>query len=82
MMTKLCPSGADSVTATSCPRGQKRGWETTTAQPAGFITPRPIHKTRVLGGSSFPPTLLATGDQLLATGDQLVAASGTGCGGH
>ena len=37
MTTKLCPNYADSVTATSWPSGQKRGWETTTAKRAGFM---------------------------------------------
>ena len=50
MSTKLRPSCADSVTATSrSPRGQKRGWETTAAQHAGFITrPFPINASIIL----------------------------------
>ena len=60
MTTKLRPSCADSVTATSGSRGQKRGWENTTAQHAGFVNVSLGNKPCTLGRSGFPPTLLAT----------------------
>ena len=65
MTTKLRPSCADSVTATIAgPRGQKRGWETTTAQHAGFVNVSLGSKPCALGGSGFPPTLLVSGTSL------------------
>ena len=66
MMTKLRPSCADSVTATSgspwpkaCVGNHYR------AQHVGFVNVSLSNKPCALGRSGFPPTLLATWDQLV-----------------